>query len=79
MVPATATSRLRAPARTVAVPITSGAASHRRGTRRRSASASSRVRSCGVPPEIGSAPVVSVLPGQHDEQVAAQGRELAVT
>ena len=46
-------------------------------SRRRSASTSSRLSSRGVGSATGMPPVVSFFPGIDDEQVAAQGQELA--
>ena len=61
--PTSATWRRRSPKATVSVPMTSGAAFSISGTPRRTARASSSVRSFGTPPIPGIPPVVSVRPG----------------
>jgi hypothetical protein len=63
-VPATATSRRRAPCATASVAITSGDSRTTPGTRRRTASASSSVKSLGTPGTVPTKPEVSVLPGK---------------
>ena len=62
--PATVRSRLRSPKRAVRPPTVRGATEASVETRRRSASTSSRVRSCGTPPTTGTTPVVSARPGR---------------
>ena len=77
VVPTTATCRRRSPMRhRLGAHRPSARPGAPRARRARPPRASSSVRSFGTPPKPGMAPVVSVLPGQHDEQVGAEAREL---